>query len=68
MKNKLLTSTAIAGSLMMISYGSAIAQTKIGGNLNLSYKAIGASGTTAATHASRFMGKKSRLIYQIQEN
>jgi len=61
MKNKLLTSTAIAGSLMMISYGSAIAQTKVGGNLNLSYKAIGASGTTAATHASRFMGKEIQI-------
>jgi len=61
MKNKLLTSTAIAGSLMMISYGSAIAQTKIGGNVNLSYKAIGASGTTSATNASRFMGKEIQI-------
>ena len=61
MKNKLLTSTAIAGSLMMISYGSAIAQTKVGGNVNLSYKAIGSSGTTTANNSSRFMGKEIQI-------
>jgi len=61
MKNKLLTSTAIAGSLVMISLGSASAQTKVDGNLNLSYKAIGSSGSTAAVNSSRFMGKEVQI-------
>ena len=42
MKNKLITRSALAGSLMLLGVSSvANAQTTVTGNLTISYKAIG---------------------------
>ena len=56
MKNKLLTTTAIAGLLIT---GNAFAQTTITGNLDLSYKAI--SNSNAKANSVRGLGKESQI-------
>jgi hypothetical protein len=56
MKNKLLTTTALAGLLIS---GNAIAQTAITGNLDLSYKAITNTNTKASS--VRGLGKESQI-------
>jgi len=56
MKNKLLTTTAIAGLLIT---GNAFAQTTITGNLDLSYKAI--TNTSDKTKSVRGLGKESQI-------
>ena len=56
MKNKLLTTTAIAGLLIT---GNAFAQTTITGNLDLSYKAI--SNSNAKDKSVRGLGKESQI-------
>lgn len=56
MKNKLLTTTAIAGLLIT---GNAFAQTTVTGNLDLSYKAI--SNSNAKDKSVRGMGKESQI-------
>lgn len=62
MKKTLLTSTAIAGSLMLLSVSSALSQTTVSGNLNLSYKAIGNKGTVAQKiNSTEFFGKEIQI-------
>jgi hypothetical protein len=61
MNRKLLASTALAGVMFA---GSSFAQTTVTGNLNLSYKAIGSSGSSAATNSSRFFGKEVQIDIQ----
>jgi hypothetical protein len=56
MKNKLLTTTALAGLLIT---GNASAQTTVTGNLDLSYKAI--SNDTVKNRSMRAMGKESQI-------
>ena len=56
MKNKLLTTTAIAGLLIT---GNAFAQTTVTGNLDLSYKAI--SNNNAKGNSVRGLGKESQI-------
>lgn len=56
MKNKLLTTTAIAGLLIT---GSAFAQTTVTGNLDLSYKGISNNNTKGSS--VRGMGKESQI-------
>ena len=56
MKNKLLTTTAIAGLLIT---GNAFAQTTVTGNLDLSYKAI--SNSNAKSNSVRGLGKESQI-------
>ena len=56
MKNKLLTTTAIAGLLMS---GAAVAQTTVSGNLDLTYKAITNKSTKA--NSARGFGKETQI-------
>ena len=55
MKNKLLLTTALAGSLVA---GSAIAQTAVTGSLTVSYKSVNGKNETAS---QRSFGKESQL-------
>jgi hypothetical protein len=55
MKNKLLLTTALAGSLVA---GSAIAQTAVTGSLTVSYKSVNGKNDTAS---QRSFGKESQL-------
>ena len=56
MKNKLLTTTAIAGLLIS---GAAVAQTTVSGNLDLTYKAI--SNKTTKGDSARGFGKETQI-------
>ena len=56
MKNKLLTTTAIAGLLVS---GAAFAQTTVSGNLDLTYK--GFSNKTTQASSGRGFGKESQI-------
>jgi hypothetical protein len=58
MKNKLLLTTALAGSLVA---GSAIAQTAVTGSLTVSYKSVNGKEGTAS---NRSFGKESQLNVQ----
>ncbi len=62
MKKTLLASTAFAGSMMLLGATSALSQTTVSGNLNLSYKAIGNSGATAnKVNSTEFFGKEIQI-------
>ncbi len=56
MKNKLLTTTAIAGLLIT---GNSFAQTTVTGNLDLSYKGVSNNNTKA--NSMRGMGKETQI-------
>jgi hypothetical protein len=56
MKNKLLTTTAIAGLLIS---GAAVAQTTVSGNLDLTYKAI--SNKLTKADSARGFGKETQI-------
>jgi len=56
MKNKLLTTTAIAGLLIS---GAAVAQTTVSGNLDLTYKAI--TNKNAKDLSTRGFGKETQI-------
>ncbi len=56
MKNKLLTTTAIAGLLIS---GAAVAQTTVSGNLDLTYKAI--ANKSAKGNSVRGFGKETQI-------
>jgi hypothetical protein len=62
MKKTLLASTAIAGSMMLLGATSALSQTTVSGNLNLSYKAIGNKGATAnRVNSTEYFGKEIQI-------
>jgi len=62
MKNKLITRSALAGSLMLLGVSSvANAQTTVTGNLTLSYKAIGNERTSDKHLNQRGFGKESQI-------
>jgi len=61
MKNKLLISSALAGSLMFAGV-SANAQTTVSGNLNVSYKAVAVEGSKADSFG--MFGKESQINLQ----
>jgi len=63
MKNKLLTSTAIAGLLAVTNYGVGNAQTTVTGNLSVGYKAISndAKGSQTKANSMRSFGKESQI-------
>ena len=60
---KILTSTALVGSLVLVSAGISNAQTTVTGNLAMSYKATStdASTTAAKTGNNRTFGKESQI-------
>lgn len=59
MKNKLLLTSALAGSLMF--NGISLAQTTVSGNLDLSFKAVSSDGTKTTTSSDRYVGKESQI-------
>ena len=61
MKNKLIT-TALS-SFMVMGSVSAIAQTTVSGNLDLTYNAVSASTTTVTGNSYRGFGKESQLNF-----
>ena len=60
---KILTSTALVGSLVLLSAGISNAQTAVTGNLAMSYKATSSDLSTAAgkTANNRTFGKESQI-------
>ena len=62
MKKTLLASTAIAGSMMLLGATSALSQTTVSGNLNLSYKSLGNKGATAnKVNSTEYFGKEIQI-------
>ena len=62
MKNKLITRSALAGSLMLLGVSAvANAQTTVTGNLTVSYKAISNNRTTDKQSNQRGFGKESQI-------
>ena len=59
MKNKLLLTSALAGSLMF--NGISLAQTTVSGNLDLSFKAVSSDGTAGVSTNNRYIGKESQI-------
>jgi hypothetical protein len=62
MKNKLLLTSALAGSLMFS--GISLAQTTVSGNLDLSFKAVSSNGTGVNTGSAKndtYIGKESQI-------
>ena len=62
MKNKLLLSSALLGSLVIGS--SAYSQTTVTGNLSLSYKSLSGYTVSSATSAGRSFGRESQINVQ----
>jgi hypothetical protein len=60
---KILTSTALVGSLVLLSAGISNAQTTVTGNLAMSYKATSSDSSTPAAKAgnNRTFGKESQI-------
>ena len=62
MKNKLITRSALAGSLMLLGVSAvANAQTTVTGNLTVSYKALANNRTTDKQSNQRGFGKESQI-------
>jgi hypothetical protein len=62
MKNKLLLTSALAGSLMF--NGISLAQTTVSGSLDLSFKAVSSDGTGVKTGSAKndtYIGKESQI-------
>lgn len=59
MKNKLMKTTALVGSLIFLGTSASVAQTTITGNLDLSYRALSAPGTGADSGSG--FGKESQI-------
>jgi hypothetical protein len=55
--------TALTSSLIALGAGSAIAQTTITGNLDLSYQALSANTVTATGNSYRGFGKESQINF-----
>jgi hypothetical protein len=62
MKNKLLLSSALLGSLVIGS--SAYSQTTVTGNLSLSYKSLSGYTVSSATSSARAFGRESQINIQ----
>jgi hypothetical protein len=61
MKNKLMRTTALVGSMIALGSGISVAQTTVSGNLDISYRAV--SNDTAGVGISSFrgFGKESQI-------
>jgi hypothetical protein len=59
MKNKLLLTSALAGSLMF--NGISLAQTTVSGSLDLSFKAVSSDVATNNISSNRYIGKESQI-------
>ena len=66
MKNKLMRTTALVGSMVALGAGVSVAQTTVTGSLDISYRAVGtstlATGTNSdAVNSFRGFGKESQI-------
>jgi len=61
MKNKLLRTTALVGSMIALGSGVSVAQTTITGNLDISYRAVSNDITGAGSSSFRGFGKESQI-------
>ena len=61
MKNKLLRTTALVGSMIALGSGVSVAQTTITGNLDISYRAVSNDIAGAGVSSFRGFGKESQI-------
>ena len=59
MKNKLMRTTALVGSMVVLSAGISVAQTTVSGNLDLSYRAV--ENSLTPINSFRGFGKESQI-------
>ena len=59
MKNKLMRTTALVGSMVLLGTGISVAQTTVSGNLDLSYRAV--SNDKTPINSFRGFGKESQI-------
>ena len=59
MKNKLMRTTALVGSMVLLGTGISVAQTTVSGNLDLSYRAV--SNDKTPLNSFRGFGKESQI-------
>ena len=61
MKNKLMRTTALVGSMIALGSGISVAQTTVSGNLDISYRAVSNDTTGAGISSFRGFGKESQI-------
>ena len=61
MKNKLMRTTALVGSMIALGSGISVAQTTVTGNLDISYRAVSNDATGNGQSSFRGFGKESQI-------
>jgi hypothetical protein len=61
MKNKLMRTTALVGSMIALGSGISVAQTTVSGNLDISYRAVSNDTNGAGISSFRGFGKESQI-------
>jgi hypothetical protein len=61
MKNKLMRTTALVGSMIALGSGISVAQTTVSGNLDISYRAVSNDISGAGISSFRGFGKESQI-------
>jgi hypothetical protein len=61
MKNKLMRTTALVGSMIALGSGISVAQTTVSGNLDISYRAVSNDTAGAGISSFRGFGKESQI-------
>ena len=61
MKNKLMRTTALVGSMIALGSGISVAQTTVSGNLDISYRAVSNDKTGAGISSFRGFGKEAQI-------
>jgi hypothetical protein len=61
MKNKLMRTTALVGSMIALGSGISVAQTTVSGNLDISYRAVSNDTNGAGISSFRGFGKEAQI-------
>ena len=61
MKNKLMRTTALVGSMIALGSGISVAQTTVSGNLDISYRAVSNDKNGAGISSFRGFGKEAQI-------
>ena len=61
MKNKLMRTTALVGSMIALGSGISVAQTTVSGNLDISYRAVSNDTAGAGISSFRGFGKEAQI-------
>ena len=61
MKNKLMRTTALVGSMIALGSGISVAQTTVSGNLDISYRAVSNDTSGAGISSFRGFGKEAQI-------